>query len=144
MSMNKETQPPADEPAEHKLLQFAKDHYWGELTDQKDLIIQHLEGILTLIALEPAQPPEPMEFVKDVQGMMKYLPITEAAGLDLAKQYKNKMVEALSIIAAQQARIGELEGAINQALPSISSAMGNYNDARYIDIEVLYDVLKGK
>ncbi len=35
-----------------------------------------------------------------------------------------------------------LRDAINQALPSISSAMGDYNDARYIDIDVLYKVLK--
>ena len=35
-----------------KLIEFAKDHYWGELTDHKDLIIKHLEGILTLIDIE--------------------------------------------------------------------------------------------
>ncbi len=43
-----------------------------------------------------------------------------------------------------QAENKRLRDAINQALPSISSAMGDYNDARYIDIDVLYCALKDK
>jgi predicted nucleotidyltransferase len=33
----------------------------------------------------------------------------------------------------------KLREAIKKALPSISRAMGNYEEARYIDISVLYD-----
>ena len=37
----------------------------------------------------------------------------------------------------------KLKEAIEKVLPGISRAMGNYEEARYIEISVLYDALKG-
>ncbi len=59
------------------------------------------------------------------------------------QQYQDEVKEFWSKKCSKlQVENRRLRDAINCALPSISSAMGNYEDARYIDIEVLYDALK--
>ena len=63
------------------------------------------EIVRRLDLVQEAQPSGAGEFVKDVQGMMKYLPMTREAGLDLAEQYKDEMTEALSIITSQREHI---------------------------------------
>ncbi len=54
------------------------------------------------------------------------------------------LFEACNALKKLQAKNKQLKEAINHALPSISLAMGNYEEARYIDIEVLYEAIKDK